>query len=464
MTLLPFQWSEGAGPVSQRLAAALRAAVTSGRLQSGERLPASRNLADDLGVSRWVVTEAYQQLQAEGYLSGRTGSGTFVADIPGSTQRPPARVDHPVRPVGRRDLRPNLPDLRSFPHRAWRTAAARTIASLAPSDLGYPDPHGDARLRQVLADYLHRVRGIVTDPADVVVTSGTSHGLAVLFRAVAHAGHRRVAVEDPGWPRVPAAVTAAGLQLVPVPVDVDGLLTHQLTESDVQAVCVTPAHQFPTGVALTAPRRQQLLEWATGERLIVEDDYDAEFRYDRRPVAALAALGGQRVAYLGSTSKTLAPALRIGWLVVHGAVRDAVRDVLAAAPAGPSTLDQLTLAELIASGAYDTHVRRMRRSYRTRRALLIRSLQETLPAARVVGLDAGVHCLLELDGADDTRAASRLAQHGITVMPVSECRLRPGPPAGLLLGYANLSVHRIRDIAESVAAVLTDTTKPAIGR
>jgi GntR family transcriptional regulator/MocR family aminotransferase len=282
----------------------------------------------------------------------------------------------------------------------------------------------------------------------------------VLFRALAHAGHRRVAVEDPGWPRVTAAGTAAGLEPVPLPVDGDGLTTERLDHLEAQAVCVTPAHQFPTGVALAPQRRQQLLAWAAASRsrLVIEDDYDAEFRYDRRPVAALAALGRQRVAYLGSTSKTLAPAVRIGWMIVHGPVRDAARQVLAAEPAGPSTLDQRTLAELIASGAYDTHLRRMRRSYRTRRAAFVRHLQAAVPTARVVGLEAGVHCLLHTEGADDARAAHRLQQQGILVSPLSECHHPPARQAGLLLGYANLPLHHMGDIADAIGAALPDTS------
>ncbi len=413
-------------------------------------------------MSRWVVTDAYQQLTAEGYLSGRTGAGTFVADVnPAAQDLPRAAAPHPAQPqarVGQYDLRPNLPDLRSFPHAPWRAAATRAVTSLGPRELGYPDSHGDSALRRVLADYLRRVRGLATDPTDLLITSGTTRSLSVLFRALARNGPSRVAVEDPGWPQVPAALRTAGLEPVPVPVDTDGLTTDPLCALEVQAVCVTPAHQFPTGVALAAPRRQQLLEWATGSRLVIEDDYDAEFRYDRRPVAALAALVGQRVAYLGSCSKTLAPGVRIGWLVVPGRTGSAVQEVLADDPAGPSTMDQRTLAELIASGAYDTHLRRMRTAYRSRRTAFIHALRTAMPTARIVGLEAGVHCLLELDDADDTAAAHQLAQQGITAMPLSACRNVPTRSAGLLLGYANLPRHHHHSkVAQAVAAALTPT-------
>jgi GntR family transcriptional regulator/MocR family aminotransferase len=459
VTLLPFAWDGSPGPLSQRLAAALRDAVTGGRLRAGERLPASRLLAQDLGVSRWVVTDAYEQLAAEGYLSGRTGAGTFVAGVHPAAQDLPhvaAARSAPTR-VGQYDLRPNLPDLRSFPHTAWRAAAARAVTSMGPHELGYPDPHGDLRLRRVLADYLRRVRGLATDPADLLITSGTTHSLSLLFRALSRNGRSRVAVEDPGWPQVPAALRTAGLEPVPVAVDKNGLTTDRLSALEVQAVCVTPAHQFPTGVALAAPRRQQLLEWATGPRLVVEDDYDAEFRYDRRPVSALAALGGQRVAYLGSCSKTLAPGVRIGWLVMPGCAGSAVQELLAGDPAGPSTMDQRTLAELIASGAYDTHLRRMRRSYRSRRTGFVDSLRTALPTAQIVGLEAGVHCLLELDDADDTAAAHQLAQQGITAMPLSACRHMPAPRTGLVLGYANLPAHYHSKVAQAIATALAHT-------
>lgn len=460
MTLLPFEWPDAPGPGVPRLSAALRSAVTRGRLAPGERLPSSRVLAQDLGVSRWLVTEAYAQLEAEGYLTGRTGSGTYVAAVRGACP-PAAAAARVAAPVVRHDLRPNLPDLRSFPTAAWRVAAARAVAQLGPHELGYPDPRGDARLRVVLADYLRRVRGLEATADDVLVTSGTGHSLSLLFRALAAAGHRDVAVEDPGWWRVTTAARAAGLRPVPVPVDGDGLDTDRLAELDVSAVFVTPAHQFPTGVALTAVRRQRLLAWATAPRLVVEDDDGAEFRYDRRPVAALAALGGRRVAYLGSTSKTLAPGLRIGWLVLPGGVGAAVRDVLEGDPSGPSTLDQRTLAELVASGAYDTHLRRMRRTYRSRRAALVAGLQAALPPSTVVGMDAGVHCLLPLPAGDDVRAARRLAREGISVVPLRACQLGTDRPPGLLLGFAGLASSSVAEVVAAVAAVVADEQRRA---
>lgn len=460
MTQLPFEWAAGPGPASQRLAAALRTSVTTGRLRPGERLPPSRVLAEELGVSRWVVTEAYEQLTAEGYLVGRAGSGTAVAasHLRDATPMPTAApVPAPSYDVTH-DLTPNLPDLREFPRTRWRAAVTRALDELTPAELGYPAPLGDLRLRQVLADYLRRVRGLRARADDVVVTSGTGRSLSLLFRALASTGAQRVAVEDPGWSRLGPAAVAAGLQPVPVAVDADGLRTDLL---DADAAFVTPAHQFPTGVALAPERRQQLLAWASAGRLVLEDDYDAEFRYDRRPVAALAALGPDRVAYLGSTSKTLVPGLRIGWLVLPPRWREAVAEVARQDPAGPSTLDQRAFAQLVAVGDYDRHLRRMRRSYAARRAALVACLAEAVPSARVVGLDAGVHCLLDIGAADDAAVARWLAREGVQVMALSECRWAPGGTGGILLGYANLSAHAMPTVAGAVAAALSSVTAPA---
>jgi GntR family transcriptional regulator/MocR family aminotransferase len=457
VTALPFEWRDGPGPAHARLAASLRAAVTSGRLRPGERLPASRVLAEELAVSRWVVTEAYEQLKAEGHLVGRSGSGTVVAaqHLP---EPPIRRAPPPAEPPRlTQNLTPNLPDLRAFPSTRWRAAVTAALAELTPAELGYPELLGDPRLRQVLADYLRRVRGLRAQADDVVVTSGTGHSLALVLRALAASGARRLAVEDPGWARLGPAALAAGVDPVPVPVDADGLRTDLLAAD---AAFVTPAHQFPTGVALAPSRRQQLLEWAAGGGLVLEDDYDAEFRFDRRPVGALAALGPQHVAYLGSTSKTLVPGLRIGWMVLPPRWRQAVTEVVRQDPAGPSTLDQRALALLVEAGDYDRHLRRMRRSYASRRAALVSCLAEAVPAARVVGLDAGVHCLLDVGDVDDAGLASRLARQGVQVMALSECRWTPGP-GGILLGYANLPEHAMPEVAAQVARALREISPVA---
>ncbi|WP_448609570.1 MocR-like pyridoxine biosynthesis transcription factor PdxR [Geodermatophilus sp. URMC 60] len=454
MTLLPFPWEAARGPVSHRLAAALRAAITDGRLVPGERLPASRTLAEDLRVSRWVVTEVYDQLKAEGYLTARTGSGTTVS----ATHRPRAIADV-VRepsstPSAEVDLSPNLPDLRSFPRAMWKAALRRAVDSLTVADLGYPQPLGDRELRRVLADHLRRVRGLDADPADVVVTSGTAHSLGLLFRVLAAGGGRRLGVEDPSWPRLLQTARRVGLERVPVPVDERGLQVDVLDDLALDAVCVAPAHQFPTGVVLAPERRERLLSWAGADRLVVEDDYDAEFRYGRPPVAALASLQPDAVAYLGSTSKTLVPAVRIGWMVLSGRHRRAVERVLTDERAGPSTIEQRALALLLADGGYDRHVRRMRRAYRARRAGLVTALSGVAPELRVRGLDAGLHLLLEVPPDDERALAAELVRRGLRVMAVGDCRLTSTGPSGVLVGYGNLPTHRIPEVARTIATAL----------
>jgi GntR family transcriptional regulator/MocR family aminotransferase len=461
MTLLPFEWVVAPGPVSQRLAASLRAAITGGRMAPGDRLPASRVLADDLQVSRWVVTEAYEQLKAEGYLTSRTGSGTTVAAThrlgpAGGERRPPSRAASPG-PVPETDLSPNLPDLRSFPRATWKAALRQAVDGMTAQDLGYPDPLGDPELRRVLADYLRRVRGLAADPSDVVVTSGTAHSLSVLFRALVVGGRRRLGVEDPSWPRLLQTAGRSGLRTVPVAVDERGLRSATLPDLAVDAVCVTPAHQFPTGVVLAPERREELLAWAADGRLVIEDDYDAEFRYGRRPVVALASLGDDGVAYLGSSSKTLAPVLRIGWMVLRGPHRAAAERILGDDRTGPSPVEQRALARLVENGGYDRHVRRMRRTYRARRSALVQALAQAAPHVRVAGLDAGLHVLLDLAPADERVVAGRLARQGLRVTPLGDCRVAAGGRSGVLIGYGNLPAPRIPAVAEAIAAALPPT-------
>jgi GntR family transcriptional regulator/MocR family aminotransferase len=456
---------DGDGPAHQRLAAALRAQVNDGRLIPGERLPPSRILADDLGLSRWVVTEAYDQLKAEGYLRARVGSGTVVAGRPlpqAAADRPPGSGPPPLdvpAALGMTDLSPALPDLSSFPRTAWRAALTKALATAGDAELGYPDPIGSPVLRATTAAYLRRVRGLDPAPERLHVTQGVRNAVALLCRALRAGGARRVAVEDPCWPRLRDIARGAGLDAVPVPVDGDGMRVGLLHGLDVDAVFVTPTHQFPAGVPLSASRRLALVEWADAPgRLVVEDDYDAEFRYDRRPVGALAALAPGRVVYLGSASKTLSPALHLGWMVAP----DHLDEPLAAARDGIGTLaptpDQLALAHLISSGAFDRHLRRMRRLYRRRRTAMLAALSGALPGAVAAGMDAGVHVLWRLpDGTDEAGVLARARSRGLTLLGLSECRVGPGGPA-LVLGYGNVPEHRALAGARALADALPAPT------
>ncbi|OZM83196.1 PLP-dependent aminotransferase family protein [Pseudonocardia sp. MH-G8] len=458
MTLLPFEWPAGEGPVHLRLAGALRAAITNGRLPPGARLPASRILAVDLQVSRWVVTEAYEQLKAEGYLAARTGSGTTVAATHRGVPDPPPgpTVHRPPATATLVDLAPNLPDLRAFPRSLWRSALTHALDTLSTRELGYPDPLGDPELRRVLADYVRRVRGVPALPSDVVITNGTTGSIGLLFRALAATGGTRVALEDPGWPQLRAAAGGARLTAVPVPVDERGLRAALLAGLDVDSVCVTPSHQFPTGVVLAPERREQVLEWAARGGLLIEDDYDAEFRYGRRPVDALASIDAENVVYLGSVSKTLAPALQIGWMVLRGRHRAAAEPFLRDHRTGPPIIDQRALAWLIASGGYDRQLRRMRRSYQARRTELRARLAEAAPGAHITGPDAGLHVLLELGAIDEQTFMAALARRGLAATALDECRIRRTGPSGVLIGYGNLPVAGMRGVATAVGAAVAE--------
>ncbi len=458
--------SNSTGPAHQRLAAALRTEINEGRLRPGERLPASRTMAEELGTSRWVVTEAYDQLKAEGYLTGRVGSATVVADL--APRAPVAREGAPAPAPGsgvQLDLSPALPDLASFPRSLWRAALTRALGTASDLQLGHPDPAGEPQLRRAVADYLRRVRALDGRAERVQITQGVGNAVWLLGRHLRARGATRIAVEDPSWPRLRQIAAAHELQVVPVPVDADGLRVEELVAADrrqrIDAVVTMPTHQFPTGVPLSASRRLALLAWAeTGDRWIVEDDYDAEFRYDRRPVGALAALAPDRVVYLGSVSKTLSPSLHLGWMVVPDRLRaglDAARDGLGALAPG---LDQLALAELIASGRYDQHLRRMRRRYQARRVALLAALDDAhLPGGLAASMDAGLHVLWHLPAdIDEDTVLARCRATGVAVLGLAQCRDGAGRP-GLVLGYGNVPPHR----AEAIAEVLTTAVAAAAG-
>ncbi|MFE7574537.1 PLP-dependent aminotransferase family protein [Streptomyces sp. NPDC057521] len=398
---------------------ALREAVRTGRLTPGTRLPSSRTLAADLGIARNTVADAYAELVAEGWLTARQGSGTRVARR--ADPRPPAAPEapraRPPRSAPAYSLKSGTPDLATFPRAEWLKAARRAL-SAAPNDaFGYGDPRGRIELRTVLAEYLARARGVYADPDRIIVCSGFVHGLMLLGKVLRRRRVREVAVESYCLGIHTRLLTEAGLRIPCLPVDELGTRTGELPAlRQAGAVLLTPAHQFPTGVPLHPDRRAAAVDWArsTGG-LILEDDYDGEFRYDRQPVGALQGLDPERVVYLGTASKSLAPGLRLGWMVVPRALAAEIAEAKGASDWAPGALDQLTLAEFMASGAYDRHVRSMRLRYRNRRDQLVAALAERAPEIRVSGIAAGLHALLELPEGKEAEVIRAAAWQGLAL-------------------------------------------------
>ncbi|REK84586.1 PLP-dependent aminotransferase family protein [Streptomyces inhibens] len=432
------------GPGSRRavLIRALRDAVRSGRLAPGTRLPPYRSLAADLGIARNTVADAYAELVAEGWLSARQGSGTRVAQ----RAEPPAPTRAPARRAPKRRPTHNLlqgqPDAASFPRTAWLAAARRALTA-APNDaFGPGDPRGRPELRRALSDYLARTRGVRTDPERIVICSGFAHALRLLFPAVLPGP---LAVESYGLPFHRHLLTTAGIRTHPLAIDEHGANTGELSALDgIRAALLTPAHQFPTGVPLHPDRRAAAINWAraTGSYLL-EDDYDGEFRYDRKPVGALQGLDPERVLHLGSVSKSLSPAVRLGWMVLPGRLVDAVLEAKGEREAWAGVTDQLTLAEFLTSGAYDRHIRRMRQRYRRRRDQLVDAVTAQAPHLTVTGISAGLHAVLQLphDATEsDERTALRAAHwQGLALDALSDYRHPDAtmpPRHGLVIGYA----------------------------
>ncbi|XVS67975.1 PLP-dependent aminotransferase family protein [Actinosynnema sp. CA-299493] len=450
----------GRGRLHDRLARALRTAIREGRLDEGAAVPPSRALAEELGCSRWVVTEAYGQLVAEGYLSARVGSATRVSWSPEVTPRQPHAERAPARPSIRYDLAPGLPDLRAFPRRRWADAVRTVIGSAVHYDLDVPDPAGHAVLRSTLARYLRRSRGADAGTTSVFVCAGVTDGLARTCRALRAEGITDLAVEHPGWPRLRDAATGAGLRVHHVPVDDDGLRVDDLTRTPARAVVVGAAHQFPTGTVLSPARRARLVRWAREvDGFVIEDDYDAEFRYDHHPVAVMQGMDSGRVVLLGSVSKTLSPALGLGWLVAPTALVPALRTANPVA-AAPPVLDQLALATFIDRGWYDAHLRASRRRFRTRRDLLLATLATRLPQARASGTAAGLHVLLHLPDDTDTRGAVRAAASaGLRLADLDDYRAKHAPDRALVLGYGNIGDTEIPAAVALLEEALTITVR-----
>ena len=421
------------GREASALITRLRDAVRGGSLPTGTRLPPSRVLAEDLGVSRGVVVRVYEQLSAEGYLTARQGSGTEVAAVP----RQPRPV--PLPPV-RPSSNPGLPAGAQFPRAAWLRSAQRAMAGLPDADLGYGDPAGYPKLRAELSAYLGRVRALIAPPVRIVIVNGFGQATRLLAEVLAGRGIREIGLEDPGSAGLREQLSGAGVTCVPVPVDAQGVRVDALADSGVRAIVVTPAHQFPTGVVMSAERRHALLTWARGTGgLVIEDDYDAEFRYDRTPVGALQGLGPDVVVYGGSASKILAPGLRIGWLAVPHELVSAVAAAKYAADLGSDIWAQATLADFLARGELDRHIRVMTIRYRALRDRLVAELAGRLADWSVTGTAAGLHMVIHPPDGSDEVALARIAQQaGLDARPLSGYAVRGTGRPGLVVGYGHL--------------------------
>ncbi|MFF4548953.1 PLP-dependent aminotransferase family protein [Streptomyces sp. NPDC001435] len=444
----------GAGGLRRGLTDALRDAVRGGRLAPGTRLPSSRTLAADLGIARNTVAEAYGDLVAEGWLTARQGSGTRVAEravVPPSDTAPRPRA--PGRPT--HNLVPGTPDLASFPRAEWLRAARRALIA-APSDaLGYGDPRGRPELRTALAGYLSRARGVRAAPDAILVCAGFSHGLRILGTVLRARGAHTVAVESYGLFVHWDLLTAAGLTTRPLPYDARATDTRALP--DAGAVLLTPAHQFPMGTPLRADRRAAVVDWArrTGG-LVLEDDYDGEFRYDRQPVGALQGLDPDHVVYLGTASKSLAPGLRLAWMVLPPSLME---ECVAAKGLVDNcgVLDQLTLAEFITSGAYDRHVRSARLRYRRRRDALVAALADRAPEVRVTGIAAGLHAVLRLPPGTEPSVVQAAAWQGLALHGLAfyrHAQATTEPLDALVVGYGTPPDHAWAGALEALCRVL----------
>jgi GntR family transcriptional regulator/MocR family aminotransferase len=441
----------GPEPLHRQLANGLRDAIRTGRLAPATRLPSTRVLAADLGVSRRLVVDAYSQLTAEGFLLSRHGSGTRVATV--DTASAPERDTGKAARRLDVDFAPGSPDLSSFPRHAWLRALRQGLAEIESHAFGYVAPQGLDTARIAVADYLRRTRGVLADPQHIVLCSGATQAIALLASALAD---QRLAMEDPGFWLHRMVLRHNGIEPVAVPVDDDGLDVAALSDSSATTILSTPAHQSPTGVVLSATRRTALVQWARADHLVIEDDYDAEYRYDRAPVGALQGIAPDRVVYVGSTSKTLAPGLRIGWMVLPAHLVGPVAMHKALADTGSSVMDQLAFAKLLTSGGYDRHLRQMRRRYAARRNALLHALARYLPEATVLGAAAGVHLTVRLpDDCPVAELVRRAADMRVRVEPLAPCYAdEAAAPPGLMLGYANVTETQIVEGVRLLARVM----------
>jgi GntR family transcriptional regulator/MocR family aminotransferase len=458
----------GGDALHRQIEASIRQRIRSRALPAGVALPPTRALAAELGVARGVVVEAYAQLVAEGYLTSRSGGYTQVA--PAVTAAPPA-APRPRRPASPRPPRPvadfgyGRGNVAAFPRAAWLRSVRRVLTEAPDERLGYLDGRGAVELRSALAAYLNRVRGTNADPEKIVITSGYAQAVSLLMGVLAGRGARTVAVEDPSAADDARPIAQSlGLNVVGVPVGDDGVRVDALAELGADVLILTPSHQWPTGGVLSPQARAAVLAWAqrTGA-LVLEDDYDAEYRYDRAPIGAMQGLDPDRVAYAGTASKTLAPGFRLGWLILPRELAGPFAEAKLLADRGSPILDQLTFADFLSRGEFDRHLRRMRPMYRSRRDALLTALARHLPALEPAGIAAGLHLVAWLpQDLEEAMVIAAAAREGVAVAGVTPYRLSPAPRGGLIFGYSNLNERAIADgitrLARAVSRLRGGTT------
>ena len=430
----------------------LRDSIKEGSLRAGVELPASRRLATQLGVSRGVTSDAYRELEAQGYLHVSPRHPPVIADVPSGASKPAASIPPPQTPP-RFDMTPTTPDVMLFPRGEWSAALTAALREAPAAALDYGPFQGDLTLRTRLADELGRTRGVICDPTQIIIVQGTTQGVDLVLRVLQDRGATRVAVEDPSLNRQHDQIRALGLNLIGQPVDDEGMIVEDV-EADV--VIVSPAHQFPTGAVLSGNRRRALLNWSREtEGFVIEDDYDAEFRYDREPVRALQGLHPEGVIYLGTVSKTLAPALRLAWLVLpEPLVQQATATKRLLDDFSP-TLEQLAFARMLERGDYQRQIRKARAVYRARRDRLTDALSKHFPELTVSGVSAGLHVLLNLPAATDDRELERRARDaGIALQALSRYTIQDRGKRGLLLGYGRMHETAIAPAVATLATTL----------
>ncbi|MGW1340005.1 MocR-like pyridoxine biosynthesis transcription factor PdxR [Kribbella sp. NPDC002412] len=437
------------------LVGALHDSIRSGRLPAGTRLPSSRSLARDLGIARNTVADAYGQLVAEGWLIARQGSGTVVANRTGPPPDavPPLSTSLSEAKSFRYNLMPGSPDLATFPRSEWLAAARKALPSAPNEAFGYGDPRGRIELRRMLADYLARARGVRADPERILICSGFVQALSLLSEVLKSQGGTTLSVEEFGYSLHLDVIRSRGLEPVPVRVDELGACVSELSG---HGALLTPAHQMPTGVPLAPERRTAAVEWARDAgAVLIEDDYDGEFRYDRQAVGALQALDPERVVYIGTASKSLAPGLRLAWMVLPRHLVEPVVEAKRTTDYQTATLDQLTLAEFIASGHYDRQVRRSRLHYRRRRDRLVELLAQRAPDVKVAGISAGLHVLLDVPG-DAEDIVARAARQGLGLNTLTNYHFNPTPATrqAVIVGYGTPPDHAYQGALDLLCQVL----------